>query len=83
MQCFLNADKTVMYTVNNGNGYFGYMTEGWTTSDDGKSGTCVFTLSTDMKFIYLNLHIKHTSGDMTITKEDIPNLNITLIIGGK
>ena len=83
MQYFLNADKTVLYDVNNGNGYFGYMTEGWTTSDNGKSGTCVFTPSADMKFMYLNLHIKHTDSDLTITEEDIPNLSITLIIGGE
>ena len=83
MQYFLNADKTVTYDVNNGNGYFGYMSKGWTTSDDGKSGTCVFTPSADMKFMYLNLHIKHAVSDMTITEADIPNISITLIIGGE
>ena len=83
MQYFLNADKTVLYVVNNGNGYFGYMTEGWSPSADGKSGTCVFTPSADMKFMYLNLHIKHTDSDLTITEEDISNLSVTLIIGGE
>ena len=79
---FTDVDMTTMSYVN-GSTHFGYMTEGWTVSDDGKSlGVCVFTPPANKQLMYLSLMIKYTGDDLTITEADFGNLTITLKIGG-